>query len=155
VNGTTSSGGPIEVHFNPWGDCGRQAGGLTPHPTAGSRCLLEFTSGSAVANGVELPFDSYERHHVSEQMVEQLEAGHPGHRRWQVARRCARPCGAKFLSSGVIESLQVKYTMFRQDGEPVRDGDAESAEANGSTAPRRTIAARRGRTATTRDARVA
>ncbi len=125
VNEDDKSGGPIEVHFNPKELTVDKPVAWTPHPTAGVAVpKLEFTSGSAKSLSVELLLDSYERHATSvNEMVKQLEKlGTPAtvDGKWRPPL-CTFVWGDKFPQfRGVIESLQVKYTMFRRNGEPVR-----------------------------------
>lgn len=84
---------------------------------------LEYTSGNGKNLAVELLLDGYEAHESVQDTVDQLE-------RLTVAtdiqnkRRppvCSFIWGARFPKfRGVVESLQVKYTMFLPDGAPCR-----------------------------------
>ena len=126
VNEDDKSGGPINVHFNPKELTVDKPVAWTPHPTAGVAVpKLEFTTGSAKTLSAELLLDGYGHDATTSvvQMVERLEKlGTPStiDGKWRPPL-CTFVWGEKFPRfRGVIESLQVKYTMFLSDGEPVR-----------------------------------
>ncbi|MCC6999131.1 MAG: hypothetical protein IT370_31250 [Deltaproteobacteria bacterium] len=125
VNEDDKGGKPIEVHFNPKELTIDKPVAWTPHPTAGVAVpKLEFTSGSAKSLSVELLLDCYEGRAPSvNTMVRKLEKlGTPStvNGKWRPPL-CTFVWGDQFPQfRGVIESIQVKYTMFRETGEPVR-----------------------------------
>ena len=105
-----------------WSD--RVAGGLVEQRGLAVSRRVTTVQGEGRVIVVELLLDSYERHATSvNEMVKQLEKlGTPAtvDGKWRPPL-CTFVWGDKFPQfRGVIESLQVKYTMFRRNGEPVR-----------------------------------
>lgn len=93
------------------------------HKSRGDHPPLEFTSGDPLGLSVELLFDTYEsRANVHAAGVAQLQSF-----TMIVDDEKKRPPMCLFLWGkhfpsfmGVIESFQVRYTMFLADGRPVR-----------------------------------
>jgi hypothetical protein len=84
--------------------------------------VLEFTDAEPKDLSVELLFDTYEaRYNVHDEYVAKLESY------MQIVKDLKRPPMCLFIWGknfppfmGVIDSLATKYTMFLQDGTPVR-----------------------------------
>jgi hypothetical protein len=123
-------GGHVSAYFNPkevsftksvsWSDDNQ--GEATNFPS------LQFTAGQSITCSVDLYFDEYESGGSVRPSVEKLlsfclkYSQDDGERPPKVKLKWGSNevlAGTSF-DEGVIESVQVKYTMFREDGTPCR-----------------------------------
>ncbi len=116
---------PIAFPYNPKDLTIDKAVPWQPHPTAEAEApILEFTSGGAKTLSVELLLDTYESRTSVKGLVGEIERlTTPTSINREDKKRppmCTFIWGDFGKFHGVVESLQVKYTMFLATGAPCR-----------------------------------
>lgn len=121
------AGERVEFAFNPKEFSIKRTNKLKPEPQKGMDVpKIEFESGSGRQMRFELFFDGYEGKQNVRKAVEKLERLAMVDPSTEAMGSTARPPYVRFgwgrekLFKSIVKSIDVKYTMFLEDGMPVR-----------------------------------